>query len=80
MTVNVQVFGALRDHFTSPLVLELAQPASIRDLADLLAKQNPRSGQLLESCCFAVDDRFAEPGETLAEGARIDVMPPFSGG
>ena len=49
-------------------------------VADLAAEHGPALAAVLAHCSFLVDGVRAKPDLKLAEGAEIEVLPPFAGG
>jgi len=81
MTIRVHFFGHYSDYFAGePQSVTLPEGATVRDLADHLAKRDPRLTGLERSCRFAVDEEYANLDAILTEEATVAVLPPMSGG
>jgi molybdopterin synthase catalytic subunit len=59
---------------------ELAEGATVGDLAAALAAARPELAAELPRWALAVDGRLARPHEPLAEGSEVALLPPVSGG
>ena len=82
-TVVVRYFAAARAAAGAETEkVQLAEGATVADLlAALAAEHGPDLGRVLERCSYLLDevavrDRSAVP----ADGATLDVLPPFAGG
>lgn len=79
MQVTVVCFGALRDFLpagssTNEMSLEVPKDTSVRDVVQRLKAP----AHLVFSAL--VGDERADLDETLHDGARVTLMPPFTGG
>ena len=61
--------------------LDLLAPAPLSDVLEVLAERHgPGLARVLAACSFLLD-AVAAPRESLvADGAVLDVLPPFAGG
>ena len=76
MKVQVRLFAALRERAGSGRIeLELVDGAIVRDIWPLLGLGDETPGLL-----YAVNRAYAAPGQPLADGDEIAVIPPVSGG
>lgn len=80
MRVRVLLFGHYRDVAPQIEVDALPEPATVADLAALLARRDPRLAGLLERTRVAVDAEFAAPDTPLRDGDEVAFLPPMSGG
>lgn len=81
MTLELLYFAALRDLAGSSKE-SLTLPDSVTTVAALLAYLSERDvfrGKLA-SVRVAVNERFADPDERLAEGDTVALIPPVQGG
>lgn len=79
MKVTVRMFAAAREAAGFDLhTVELPAGAKV---ADALARlRQPPAPSMLDSCAFAVNQRFARPEQRLADGDELAILPPVSGG
>jgi molybdopterin synthase catalytic subunit len=76
MNVRVRLFAMLRERAGSDVVeLELPDGARVSDALDALS--DVTSGI---TCVMAVNRDYAEPGQVLAAGDELALIPPVSGG
>jgi molybdopterin converting factor small subunit len=59
---------------------QLADGATLGDLAAALAAERPELAAELPRWALAVDGRLARADERLADGAEVALLPPVSGG
>ncbi len=59
---------------------ELRDGATVADLWDELGRDFPALSPLRASTRFARNGAFARPGDALAEGDELALLPPFGGG
>jgi molybdopterin converting factor subunit 1 len=80
MNVDVLYFAAARDAAGSAAErVEVPRGGSVADLFALLVRRHAALATL-RGVRFAVDERFADLGEPLQDGATVAVLPPVSGG
>jgi sulfur-carrier protein len=79
VTVTVLLFADLRVAAQRPR-LELALPtgSTVRTAADQL--ERVLGSDRLRGVMCAVNERYADPGTTLADGDVVAFLPPVSGG
>ncbi len=78
MRLRVRLFGAAAEAAAAPrLWLEVPDGATVAQVRSAL--RDPL-GPLVERCAIAVDRRLAGPGEVVAPGAEVALLPPVSGG
>jgi len=46
----------------------------------LIATSGDEFARVWRQCALMVDGRRVEPGEVVADGSTLDVLPPFAGG
>jgi molybdopterin converting factor small subunit len=81
ITVQLTFYGpaaALAGQRT--LALEVAAGATVGVLLEALAMQRPALAPLLPRCATALNGSLVPPGSLLADGDRLDLLPPVSGG
>ncbi|OCG75207.1 MoaD/ThiS family protein [Microbacterium sediminis] len=59
---------------------ELRGETTLAALRAALADAHPALGPILPRCAVLVDGRRHDDNVPLAEGALVDVLPPFAGG
>jgi molybdopterin synthase sulfur carrier subunit len=83
MTVVVRYFAAARAAAgTETEKVQLADGATVDDLvAALAAAHGPDLARVLERCSYLLDEvAVRNRSQALADGAVLDVLPPFAGG
>lgn len=82
MRVNILFFAVLREIVGhSEEVLELpTEVSTIEQLRELLETRMPALRGRLGSVRFARNEVFSAPGEVIADGDRIALIPPVAGG
>jgi molybdopterin converting factor subunit 1 len=79
--VNIRLFAGLHDMVGKrDLVLELPDGATIGQLRDRLGEEYPIVQALLPTLVCAVDEEYVPAEHVLAEGDRVALIPPVSGG
>jgi molybdopterin synthase sulfur carrier subunit len=86
VTVSVRYFagaqaaaGVAEEQLTLPS--PPAAPLTVRDLvSELAARRGPGLARILAISSFIVNEVTAGPEKPLADGARVDILPPFTGG
>jgi len=80
MKVTILAFGIAKEIFgNSSVNVELKDESGVNDLKVSLEEKFPRLKQL-SSFRIAVNNRFAEANEVIAEQDEIAIIPPVSGG
>ncbi|WP_225307097.1 MoaD/ThiS family protein [Adhaeribacter soli] len=80
MHLKILAFGIARDIFGgSQTVVEIPENATVSGLKTQLEAKYPRL-QKLASYMIAVNDEYAQPGQTLSATDEIAIIPPVSGG
>ena len=81
ISVTALLFGQAREWAgSSSIDLVLATPATVESAFEKLRSMHPRLGEMQRSLLFAVNEEYAGPAHPLADGDRIAVLPPVSGG
>ena len=81
MKIDVLLFATLKERAGSGrLTLELAVPATVRDLKSALAGASPRLAEHLPTALVSVNREFAFPDDLIHEGDEVALFPPVSGG
>lgn len=76
--IKVLFFASLREQFGQrELSMDLAQPKSVRDLADELESHHNLS---LAGALVAVNEAYAAAKDTVKPGDTVAFFPPVSGG
>ena len=79
--ITVLLFGQAREWVgLSTLDLEIEAPATVQSAFGILKSKHPKLAQMERSLLFAVNEEYAEPSHTLADGDQLAVLPPVSGG
>ena len=80
-TVTVRLFAGAADAVGAK-ELELRGADTIGELLDLIcAGREDRVRLVLDQCSLLIDgERAASPEVPVADGATVDVLPPFAGG
>jgi len=80
MKVRVLFFGHLKDRSGESEQVDIAPPACVRDVLNLLCDRHPELWQWLGFTRIAVNMEYASPDTPLHEGDEIALLPPMSGG
>lgn len=83
MTVVVRYFAAARAAAgTETEKVHLAEGATVADLLVAVgAEHGSELARVLERCSYLLDEvAVRDRGAVLADGATLDVLPPFAGG
>jgi molybdopterin converting factor small subunit len=80
--VHVRYFaGAQAAAGTPEQDLVLPAPATLEKLiSELVAQHGHGLARVLAASSYIVDESVSGPEAPLADGARVDVLPPFAGG
>lgn len=75
------LFGQAREWAgASTLELEIETPATVQSAFAVLKLRHPKLAEIERSLLFAVNEEYASPSSPLADGDRLAVLPPVSGG
>lgn len=81
MRITVECYGASQRWCGAELLsLDLADAASVSDALDHLAGRYPDFAARRETVAVAIGDEIVPSGHALADGDRIALIPPVSGG
>jgi molybdopterin converting factor subunit 1 len=81
MRVRVHLFARAKDLVgATSVTLELPEAATVAQLRQRLADEQPTLAALLERSVLAVDNEFANDNTIVPTGAEIALVPPVSGG
>ena len=81
MTIRVLFFGLLKDVCgRAEDVVDMPAGATLRTVFDHYAAQFPRLTAMAQTTVLARNHEFAAPGEALADGDEVALLPPVSGG
>jgi len=81
MRITVLLFGQAREWAgSSSFDLELDAPATVESAFVALKSSHPKLGEIERSLLFAVNEEYAGLTQPLADGDRLAVLPPVSGG
>jgi MoaE-MoaD fusion protein len=81
ISVTALLFGQAREIFgDSNVELELDSPATVESAFAVLKSKKPELGKMERSLVFAVNEEYASRDQLLADGDRVAVLPPVSGG
>jgi len=79
--VKVLLFGQAREFVGVPTIdLELEVPATVDTAFAWLKSRHEPLRKMERSLLFAVNEEYADRGQVLADGDRIAILPPVSGG
>ena len=79
--VKVLLFGQAREFAgASAIELDLEAPATVESAFASLRSRHERLGRMERSLLFAVNEEYAERSQVLADGDRMAILPPVSGG
>jgi sulfur-carrier protein len=77
--MKVVLYAMLRDYFDHEVWLQ--QPVStVVELKEKLLSRNDNARDLLDSCRFAVNDRFIDNNYIFQTHDIVSILPPASGG
>ena len=80
-TVHVRLHGPAADGAPQrELSVTVPAASTTEALWDVLVTRMPTLASLRPQCALAIDNSWAAPSAPLHEGARVDVIPPVSGG
>src|SRR5262249_56253775 len=81
ITVKLLLFGQAREMVgQSTLDLELEAPATVASAFASLKSRDARLARMERSLLFAVNEEYADRSRLLADGDRMAILPPVSGG
>jgi molybdopterin synthase sulfur carrier subunit len=77
--MKVFLYAMLKDYFGNEVWLQ-HPVGTVDDLKEKLLSQNENARDLLESCRFAVNDRFIDNNYIFQTHDIVSILPPASGG
>jgi molybdopterin converting factor subunit 1 len=81
ITVKLLLFGQAREFVgQSTVEMELDAPATVESAFSSLKSRDARLAKMERSLLFAVNEEYADRTHVLADGDRVAVLPPVSGG
>lgn len=93
MKVHIFCYAQLKEYFSSEVILEISEEATISDVCHKLLElsffqkdeKHEEAKNFLSSCRVAISEEFVERDSVLgtvlgSNGGRIDLLPPYSGG
>lgn len=81
MQCTVLLFAQLAESIgEKQFALTLPDDALVSNALDMLAGQHPIIATMGKSLAVAVNEQYATPNTTLADGDTIALIPPVSGG
>ena len=81
MQIRVLLFAQLADAVGSrSLDLDLPDDANVADALDALAREHASIYALRDRIAVAINEAYARPEKTLANGDTLALIPPVSGG
>jgi molybdopterin converting factor subunit 1 len=81
MRIEVLCFATTRDVIGKPqLALDVPADATVGVVLESLAERHPGLRPLLGRMRYAVNEEFAAVAQPLADGDRLALLPPMSGG
>ncbi len=81
ITITALLFGQAREFVgASSLNVEVAEPATVESAFAILKSNHPKLAQMERSLLFAVNEEYSARSQALAEGDRLAILPPVSGG
>lgn len=79
--VNVRLFAGLQGLVGKPdIEMRLPAGATITTLRDQLVQDYPQVEPLMSTLVCALDEEMIATDHVLAEGDRIELIPPIAGG
>lgn len=79
-TMTILLFAVLKEYFPHTIHILDDQIKNINDLKQHLTDLNKDASKVLNSCRFAVDNKFVNEDFMFNPGHTIAVIPPSSGG
>ena len=81
MKIRLLAFASAGDALgTGEMEVELPAGSRVEDLRARLDREHPKLSSLWPRLAVAVDGRLAAPGQALADGCEVALLPPVSGG
>jgi len=80
ITLTINSFGVLKNHFPPKLELEFAQALSVNELFEVLTNQFEGTHQALSSTRVAINEELVSKDTMIINSTEIFLLPPSSGG
>lgn len=81
ITVNVRLFAGLQQLLGQrEMQVQLPDGATVAELRDQLGAEHPVVGVMLRTVVYAIDEEYVGLDQPLADGDRLALIPPVSGG
>lgn len=81
MEVTIKLFAFLQDQLGPTIRVELAQPTTVDEIFDAVAKLDPTLRPVLANSRLAVNQEFFDGDKlTIGPADEIAIIPPVSGG
>jgi molybdopterin converting factor subunit 1 len=81
ITIDVRLFAIAKDKVgQSTVTVELLDGSSVADLRAEIRRRHPELAPLVPRSMIAVDEEYASDDQILANGSRVALIPPVSGG
>jgi molybdopterin converting factor subunit 1 len=81
MKVKVKFFASYKEALGKDEIdLELDDDSNVSKLLDILRKDHPKLGNLMETLVVSVNLEYADYEKKLKEGDEVALLPPVSGG
>ncbi len=81
ITVSVRLFAGLHQLIGErEIEMQLPDGATVAVLRDTLGARHPIVEALLPTLVCAIDEEYVESSQVLANGDRVALIPPVSGG
>jgi molybdopterin synthase catalytic subunit len=79
--VSVRLFAAFRERAgASAIEVDVAPDATVGDVVAAVAERAPALRAVIGAARPVVNREFAEPGQPIAAGDELALLPPVSGG
>jgi len=79
MLISVHLFGHYSDYARDPISLDVPQGSTVREVAEILAKREPRLIGVAK-CRAAINAEYCAATDSVKEGDEVAFIPPMSGG
>jgi molybdopterin converting factor subunit 1 len=81
LNVKVKFFASYKEALgMEELALELKEGTDVNSLLDILRKDHPKLGNLLETLVVSINLEYASFETELKDGDEVALLPPVSGG
>jgi molybdopterin converting factor subunit 1 len=81
LKVNVKFFASYKEALGKEQIeMELRDNSTVNDLLDVLRKDYPELGKLMETLVVSINLEYADFEAKIKEGDEVALLPPVSGG